>query len=64
MKAIITKVRTFVADVVAELKKVSWSKRRELIGATALVMVISLLMAAYVGLFDFIFSRLLALILK
>lgn len=53
-----------MTDVVAEMKKVSWSKRQELIGATSLVLVISILMAAYIGLFDFIFSRLLALILK
>ena len=53
-----------MTDVVAEMKKVSWARRNELFGATALVLVISILVAAYIGLLDFIFSRLLALILK
>jgi len=64
VRTIVAKIRSYVTDVVAEMKKVSWAKRKELIGATALVMVISVFMAAYVGLFDFIFSRLLALILR
>lgn len=64
MKELIAKIRNYVTDVVAEMKKVSWSRRQELIGATTLVLVISILMAAYIGLFDFIFSRLLAAILR
>lgn len=64
MRTIIAKIRSYVTDVVAEMKKVSWAKRKELFGATALVMLISVFMAAFVGLFDFIFSRLLALILR
>ena len=64
MRAIVAKIKNWVTDVVAEMKKVSWAKRKELIGATTLVLVISILMAAYVGLSDFIFSRLLALILR
>ena len=64
MKSRFIAIKNWVTDVVAEMKKVSWSKRSELIGATALVLVISVLMAAYIGLFDFIFAHLLALILK
>jgi preprotein translocase subunit SecE len=64
VKELIAKIRNYVTDVVAEMKKVSWSRRQELIGATTLVLVISILMAAYIGLFDFIFSRLLAAILR
>jgi len=64
VRAIVAKIKNWVTDVVAEMKKVSWAKRKELIGATTLVLVISILMAAYVGLSDFIFSRLLALILR
>lgn len=64
MRKIFAKIKNYVSDVVAEMKKVSWAKRSELIGATTLVLVISILVAAYIGLLDFIFSRLLALILK
>ena len=64
MKKIFANLKNWVTDVVAEMKKVSWAKRRELVGATTLVLIISIIMAAYIGLFDFIFSRLLALILR
>jgi preprotein translocase subunit SecE len=64
VRTLVAKIKTWVTDVVAEMKKVSWAKRSELIGATALVLVISALMAGYIGLLDFVFSRLLALILK
>ena len=64
MRTIVIKIKNWVTDVAAEMRKVSWAKRRELVGATALVLVISILMAAYIGLFDFIFSRLLAMILS
>jgi preprotein translocase subunit SecE len=64
VRTLIAKIKNYVTDVVAEMKKVSWAKRKELVGATALVMLISILVAAYVGLLDFIFSRLLALVLK
>ena len=64
MKTLVAKIKNYVTDVVAEMKKVSWAKRKELVGATALVLLISILMAAYVGLLDFIFSRLLALVLR
>ena len=64
MRTLVAKIKNYVTDVVAEMKKVSWAKRKELLGATALVLVISFLMAAYVGLLDFIFSRLLALVLR
>jgi preprotein translocase subunit SecE len=64
VRTIFTKLKNYVTDVVAEMKKVSWARRSELFGATALVLVISILVAAYIGLLDFIFSRLLALVLK
>ncbi len=64
MRTLVAKIKNYVTDVVAEMKKVSWAKRNELLGATALVLVISFLMAAYIGLLDFIFSRLLALVLR
>jgi preprotein translocase SecE subunit len=46
------------------LKKVSWVKRKELFTTTLVVIVFSTLMAAFVGLFDFLFSRLLHLVLR
>ena len=61
---ILKRTRNYLADVVAELKKVSWVKRRELFTTTLVVIVFSSLLAAFIGLFDFIFSRLLHLVLR
>jgi preprotein translocase subunit SecE len=61
---IFKRIRNYIADVVAELKKVSWVKRKELFTTTMVVIVFSMLLAAFIGVFDFIFSRLLHLILR
>ena len=46
------------------MKKVSWVKRKELFTTTLVVIVFSTILAAFIGVFDFIFSRLLNLVLK
>jgi preprotein translocase subunit SecE len=61
---IFKRVRNYLADVVAEMKKVTWVKRRELFTTTLVVIVFSTILAAFIGLFDFIFSQLLQLVLK
>jgi preprotein translocase subunit SecE len=61
---LLNRVRAYVADVVAEMKKVSWVKRKELFTTTVVVIVFSTLLAAFIGLFDFVFSRLLHLVLR
>ena len=63
MKALFAKIKNWVTDVIAEMKKVSWAKRKELVGATALVLVIAVIMALYVGALDWLFSMLLKLLL-
>ncbi len=62
--SIFKRVRNYLADVVAEMKKVSWVKRKELLTTTLVVIVFSAVLAAYIGVFDFIFSRLLHLVLR
>ncbi len=61
---IFKRIRNYIADVVAELKKVSWVRRKELFTTTMVVIVFSALLAAFIGVFDFIFSRLLHLVLR
>ena len=53
-----------MADVWAEMRKVSWVRRKELLTTTFVVIIFSTVMAAFIGVFDFIFSRLLNLVLK
>jgi preprotein translocase subunit SecE len=64
VKKLFTRIRNYLADVWAEMKKVSWVKRKELWTTTLVVIAFSTLMAVFVGVFDFIFSRLLQLLLR
>ncbi len=61
---IFKRIRNYLAEVVAELKKVSWVKRKELFTTTLVVIIFSTILAAFIFIFDFIFSRLLHLILS
>lgn len=55
-------VRTYLREVVVELKKVIWPSRKETIGSTAVVLVIVGLAAAFLGLVDLVLSRLVKLL--
>ena len=46
------------------MKKVSWVRRKELFTTTLVVIIFSTVLAAFIGVFDFIFSRLLNLVLR
>lgn len=46
------------------MRKVSWIKRKELWTTTVVVIIFSTMLAAFIGVFDFIFSRLLQLMLR
>ena len=50
-------VTTFYKQVVAELRKVIWPTRRELLTYTSVVLVFVVFMVAIVSLFDFAFSQ-------
>lgn len=47
----------YLKDTLAELKHVSWPTNKQSVVYTILVIVISALVAVYVGAFDFVFSR-------
>jgi len=55
---------TFLKEVKLELKKVSWSTKEELIGSTLVVVISVFLLALFIGLTDFILSRLIRLIIR
>jgi preprotein translocase subunit SecE len=58
------KIRDFFKGVISEMKRVSWTSRRELIGATGAVLLLSALMTLFVWGIDAVFKTLLALLLK
>ena len=64
MKSLFKRLKNYLADVWAELKKVSWVQRKELFTTTLVVIVFSTVLAIFIGVFDFIFSNLLNLILR
>jgi preprotein translocase subunit SecE len=53
----------YIKETRAELKHVSWPTRRQAIVFTVVVIVISLVTAAYLGAFDYVFSMLLKLVI-
>lgn len=69
------KVRTFIGEVMVEMKKVSWpikrgknvkpsERYRELRDSTLMVIVSTLLLSAYIGLVDVVLSRLMGLLMS
>jgi preprotein translocase subunit SecE len=49
----------FFSETKQELKKVAWPTRRELLGSTGVVIVTTLILAAFIGFVDFILSQIL-----
>ena len=57
----IMKITEYIKDTKAEMAHVTWPNRKQAISYSILVVVVSIITALLLGLFDFIFSRLLAL---
>jgi preprotein translocase SecE subunit len=51
-----SKLSNYISETKAEMKHVSWPTRRQTTLFVILVIIISVVVAAYLGLFDFIFS--------
>lgn len=47
----------YIRDTKGEMKHVSWPTKSQVIGYTAMVLVISIALSIYLGFFDFIFTR-------
>ena len=58
------KSHRLVSDVVAELSKVTWPSRKETYASTIVVIVTSIIAAAIVGSFDFVWSAITDLLYK
>ena len=51
------KITEFFKEVVAEAKHITWPTRKQTIYFTIAVLAISILVAYYLGLLDFLFSK-------
>jgi preprotein translocase subunit SecE len=61
---ILQKPVNFLKEVKAELGKVSWSTRQELIGSTLVVIVITFIAALFIGIIDVLLSKGLSIVFK
>jgi preprotein translocase subunit SecE len=57
------KLQRYFRETVGELKKVNWPTRKEAINLTLIVLAVTFSMSAFLGLLDFLFTQLFALIL-
>jgi len=57
------KITRFYRETVGELRKVTWPTRQEAITLTKIVLIVTFSMSAFLGVLDFLFSRLFGLIL-
>jgi preprotein translocase subunit SecE len=58
------KVRDFLGEVTAELKKSSWPTRKELTDSTIVVIVTIVVLGVFVAMADVVFLRIIAFLTK
>jgi len=56
-------VRKYLNETIGELRKVSWPTRKEATNLTIVVIIVTISMSMYLGLLDYIFNQLFALLL-
>lgn len=60
----VNKIRNFFLEVRAEMQKVTWPTREELVGSTTAVLMTMLILSSFIGIADFILSHVLAVLLR
>jgi preprotein translocase subunit SecE len=62
--SIVTRLREFVQEVLAEFRKVTWPSRQELLNSTTIVIVVTVVLAFFLGAVDIGLSRVVERILR
>jgi preprotein translocase subunit SecE len=57
MQGVIGRVREFVQEVLAEFRKVTWPSRQELVNSTVVVIVVTVVLAFFLGGVDIMLAR-------
>ncbi len=57
------RIQRYIRETVGELRKVNWPTRQEATNLTIIVLIVTFSMSIVLGLLDFIYTRLIALIL-
>ncbi len=55
-------ITRYYRETVGELRKVTWPTRQEAINLTVVVLIVTFGMSAFLGILDYLFTRLFALI--
>jgi len=63
-KKILTKIKSFLRESFAELKKVIWPNRNELKNSTVTVISTIIIVSIFIGLVDLIFTNILTLFMQ
>jgi len=63
-REVVPRSMTFLQEVVVELRKVHWPSRKESTVATMVVVAITIFMAAYLGLVDFLVTQAVHFVLR
>ena len=63
MKAV-ARIRQFMVEVRAEMSKVSWPTRQQLLESTRIVLAMTVLLAMFLGIWDLLASQLIQWILR
>ena len=57
-------IKRWFKETAGELRKVSWPSREEALSLTRIVLIVTVILAAVLGVFDFIFARLVGLLVN
>jgi preprotein translocase subunit SecE len=60
----VTRIKEFVQDVLVEFRKVTWPSRQELVNSTTVVIVVTVVLAFFLGGVDIALTRLVERILR
>ncbi|MBP7774264.1 preprotein translocase subunit SecE [Candidatus Woesebacteria bacterium] len=53
----------YVHETVQEIKQVSWPTKKQTIDMTMLVIIVSIVLGAYIGILDYLFQSIVAIVL-
>jgi preprotein translocase subunit SecE len=58
------RIKRWFKETAGELRKVSWPTREEALALTRIVLIVTIIMSAILGVLDFIFARLVGLLVN
>ena len=56
------RIRNWWRQTIGELRKVTWPSREEAVALTRIVLIVTVILSALLGIFDFVFARLVGLL--